>query len=84
MRFRNVFFEISEKCVSICLSISGCGERGGLAGVSGKFKPKMGSKFSIMEFDHALLECSCFVRFSISCTACWELFVWAICFLIFV
>ena len=33
---------------------------------------------------HALLECSCLVRFSISCTACWELFVWAICFLIFV
>ena len=32
---------------------------------------------------HALLECSCLVRFSISCTACWELFVWAICFLIF-
>ena len=29
---------------------------------------------------HALLECSCLVRFSISCTACWELFVWAICF----
>ena len=23
---------------------------------------------------HALLECSCLVRFSISCTACWELF----------
>ena len=32
---------------------------------------------------YALLECSCLVRFSISCTACWELFVWAICFLMF-